>query len=110
MKQIKLLLPLLFVVIMLASCGSTQTAAYQKSQSSFIQFTGTKYSKVTVMLDDETQFEANVNPASTNQTKREYTYQISTGAHTVSVLYDGQEILSKKIFVSQQNVAVVELP
>lgn len=100
-------------ILSLTSCESAKSAVHTVSSDGYVQFTGDtmKYAdKVDVTLDDSSTFAASVNSTGTIQIRRDSTYQMSSGPHTITVSYKGKEILFRKIFVSQQEICTVELP
>lgn len=64
---------------------------------------------VTVLLDNDTSFNAKVGKPNKKRPKDEI-YAIPTGKHKISISYDGQIIYSKQIFVSAQETKQITLP
>jgi hypothetical protein len=64
---------------------------------------------VTINIDDETTFIANVNQAHSDRPKGTV-YAISTGTHVLTVTHQNQVIFKKQIFVSAQETKQINLP
>jgi len=108
---------LLLVAILLAftSCkvGSNSTTKGLENES-FIEFVGTSSYKggVDVSIDDKTSFKAKVYKEkyeSNFERIKGEVYAISTGVHTITVLYNGNLIYQKQIYVSAQETKKIVL-
>lgn len=107
----------LLCCIGIVSCGtSAQTVAAGLENTSYLHLVGdtSAYTqKVTVVLDDEVTFEAEVSSEQYRAVKSErkgLTYKIAPGVHDIKVLYKNETIINKKIFASANEVNTVELP
>ncbi|MBQ3670557.1 MAG: hypothetical protein II921_03645 [Treponema sp.] len=65
---------------------------------------------VTVVIDGKHEFHANVNNAADRLSKNFYTYKIATGTHDIQVVFNGNVVVNRKIFCSDGEIKVVDLP
>lgn len=110
-KKIFVIISTLIVVLSLISCATNaKTVTSTKDNVGYLQFV-TKNGKeaVSVIVDNEIAIVAET-CNSTKAVRNENTYAISPGSHAISVSYNGNEVLNKTVFISAQNVNVVELP
>ena len=110
-KKIFVIISTLIVVLSLISCATnSKTVTSTKDNVGYLQFV-TKNGKeaVNVIVDNEIAIVAET-CNSTKAVRNENTYAISPGSHNISVSYNGNVILNTAVFISAQNVNVVELP
>ncbi len=94
------------------ACTGVQTVTKGLENQAYIQILGDRdvYSdQVTIVLDSETTFKAEVNKIGTSVPKGTV-YAISTGKHFIEVKNRNQVVYSKQIFVSAQETKQITLP
>jgi len=109
-KAIILLASIAFMLT--TACTGVRTVTKGLENQAFIQVMGDKNvysSHVTIVLDGETTFMAEVNKIGTSIPKGTV-YAISTGKHFIEVKNRNQVIYSKQIFVSAQETKQITLP
>lgn len=112
----KFCITLLLVSLMavaFTSCSSTRSVTSTKSNDGYIQIIGDKtvYSEtVIITVDNKASYEIDVNDITNLTIKNPATYAIAPGAHMIEIEYNGVVVLNKKIFISSQEINVVELP
>ncbi|MCX2838114.1 hypothetical protein OQ279_08095 [Salinimicrobium sp. MT39] len=103
---------LLFTVFTTLGCTGVKTTTSGLENEAFLIFLGNPKnyeSGVEVSIDDNTSFSAEVQKDHSDRPKGKV-YAISTGSHNLSVLYNGEVIYQKKIFVSTQETKKIKLP
>lgn len=93
-------------------CTGVKTTTAGLENEAFLIFLGnpTNYrSGIEVNIDDNTSFTAEVQKNHSDRPKGKV-YAISTGAHVVSVVHNGEMIYQKRIFVSAQETKKIVLP
>ena len=111
-KGIILTVVLAVLGLFFVSCqGTPKTTAHGKENIGYLQISGdsSEMSTVTVVIDDTEPFTANVNDNSRRNVKNKYTYKIAVGAHDIEVRYKDRIITKRKIFVSANEIKVVEV-
>jgi hypothetical protein len=99
------------VLMLTSACTGLQTVTKGLENQAFIQVMGDRdtYSEeVTVVLDGETTFTAEVNKMGTSIPKGTV-YAISTGKHFIEVKHRNRVVYSKQIFVSAQETKQIIL-
>lgn len=99
-------------LFLISGCTGVKSVSSGLENEAFLRIMGdrSKYSKeVTVSIDDEIEFQAEVSKLHSNRPKGEV-YAISTGSHVVSVSFNGELVFRKKIFVSSQETRKIILP
>lgn len=113
MKRGIILTVLLAVLgLFFVSCKATpKTTSHGKENIGYLQISGdsSEMSTVTVVIDDTEPFTANVNDNSRRNVKNKYTYKIAVGAHDIEVRYEDRVLIKRKIFVSANEIKVVEV-
>lgn len=111
-KGIILTVVLAVLGLFFVSCqGTPKTTAHGKENIGYLQITGDvgEMQSVTVIIDDTEPFTATVNDNSRRNVKNKYTYKIAVGAHDIEVRYNDRIITKRKIFVSANEIKVVEV-
>lgn len=113
MRKIIAALLTAFTLLFIVSCESTKTSSTAKPNTGYIQLVGNKavYNGIIVIeVDNKAAFEIDINSDEDVLLKRAATYAIKPGAHTIYVYHNDEEVLFRKIFVSDQEILTVELP
>jgi hypothetical protein len=100
------------LLLTLASCGGIKTGTTGVDNQSFLAFVGkpSDYKGgVDVVIDDKTNFKADVTKDYSDNIKGNV-YAISTGAHTISVSYNGKVVYKKQLFLANQETRKIMLP
>jgi hypothetical protein len=108
----KILLASIALLCLLSSCTGVRTLSKGLENEAFLEFVGSpgKYADgITVTVDENNTFTANVKKEHTDRPKGKV-YAISTGQHNISVSYGNQVIYQKQIFVSAQETKQIILP
>lgn len=99
-------------LVLLTGCTGVKTVSNGLENESFLEFIGkpSNYTGgVEVILDDKSNFNAEVNNDNTGRIKTKV-YAISTGKHIISISYKNNVIVKKQIFVSAQETKKIKLP
>lgn len=99
-------------LMFLTGCTGVKTVSTGLENESFLEFIGSpsNYSGgVDVNVDEKSTFKAEVNKDHADRPKGKV-YAISTGAHLVTVSYNGNVIFKKQIFISAQETKKIMLP
>lgn len=107
------LLMVSLIGISFTGCYSTKSVTSTKSNTGYIQLVGNKQvytGTVIITIDDKASYEVDVNSDTDLAVKNPATYGIAPGAHFITVEYDGTVVVSKKVFITAQQISVVELP
>ena len=105
---------ILLILPLLIGCKANYPVTQQsgKEDMAFLLFISSDLyagKNVEVIIDDKAPFEAEVVKA--KKSNRSGTqYGISTGAHSLKVIYNGETLYEKKIFTSTQEVKQIILP
>ena len=101
-----------FICTIFLSCESAKTTVHGIENVGYLQVAGNTqmYTTVEVSIDDGKSFSVDVNNIKQRSTKYKYTYKISTGSHNVKVSLDGKTLVYQKIFVSANQMKIIELP
>jgi len=103
---------LIIFMIFFVSCTGLKTSSTGLENQAFLEFIGkpSKYaSGITVNVDKEITFKAKVKKDHVTRPKGK-AYAISTGVHTISVIYHNNMIYKKRIFISAQETKRIILP
>ncbi|QTQ14921.1 hypothetical protein HRQ91_10880 [Treponema parvum] len=113
MKKISIFAIALFsFLIGFSGCRSAQSFSADRPNEAFVQFvSATKHGVVTVVIDKSITITAGVNDINQRKTKNDKTYAILPGKHSLEILNSkGEKLLVKDIFVSSQEIRIVEVP
>lgn len=109
----KKLIPIFAIILIIAySCTGIRSTTRGMENESYIEVFGNtgKYSQgVTVQVDENKPFMAQVNKPHPDRPKGTV-YAISPGKHVVSVTYKDIVIYKKQIFISSQETLKIDLP
>lgn len=110
MKKVFASILILAFVLVLLGCYSARSVSSTVDNVGYLQFkTSNGGEKIIVTVDGERSIEAIANKSS-KAMRNGNTYAIETGAHQISVVYQGAEILNKTVMISIQEINVVGLP
>lgn len=113
MKRIKLFLISLFALFMITGCASNRTSVTTKENIGFIQIVGNKAvynGEITITVDNMATYEIDINSDEISILERNATYSIKPGAHSIVVSHNGKAVIARKVFITEQQIATVELP
>ena len=99
-------------ILIFTGCTGVKTISTGLENESFLEFIGNPANYtggVDVMLDDKTNFIAEVGNNDVSRVKGKV-YAIPTGKHIISISYKNNEIVKKQIFVSAQETKKIILP
>jgi hypothetical protein len=102
---------LLTSLIILSSCGGIKTKSVGLENEAFLEFVGPVNSYpggVDVSIDNKINFKAVVHKDKVAYMKGEV-YAISTGTHILKVIYNGQVLFEKQIFIAAQETKKIVL-
>ena len=102
-------------VLLLAGCGvGNYSVTSGKADEGAISFTSAKSMPITVTIDNSTYELSSVKDKQWKTDRKiketaKNTLKVTPGAHDVKVLIDGDEVFSKKLFISASEHKVIEL-
>ena len=104
---------IMFVLIFTACTVGTQTQKVQVPDRAYITVVGNpdNYEDAQIMLqyDDKEKFPVKIRKEGTRKFKK-YLYEIVPGQHTLKVYNGNQLLISRKIFISNQETKEIQLP
>lgn len=106
----KKILFLFFGILFIVSCGGYKEGIVQKSDESFLKFTG-NWQNVTVQIDDLPPFIFEKQDKSEKRkSKKEILYQISPGKHIIKVYRGGRLLVNRILFLDNHVIKEVRIP